>query len=41
VALETLQEAWLAKRLSMGELWRYAMLCRVANEMRPYMQSLA
>jgi predicted transcriptional regulator of viral defense system len=41
VALEALQEAWLAKRLSMDELWRYATLCRVANVVRPYMESLA
>jgi predicted transcriptional regulator of viral defense system len=41
VALEALQEAWLAKRLSMDELWRYATLCRVANVMRPYMESLS
>lgn len=41
VAMEALQEAWLAKRLSMDELWRYATLCRVANVMRPYMESLA
>jgi predicted transcriptional regulator of viral defense system len=41
VAMEALQEAWLAKRLSMDELWRYATLCRVANVMRPYMESLS
>jgi len=41
VALEALQEAWRAKRVSMDELWRYATLCRVANVMRPYMESLA
>ena len=41
VALESLQEAWRAKRASMDELWRYATLCRVANVMRPYMESLA
>jgi predicted transcriptional regulator of viral defense system len=40
VALEALQEAWRAKRVSMDELWRYAALCRVANVMRPYMESL-
>lgn len=40
VALEALQEAWQAKRLRMDELWRYATLCRVANVMRPYMESL-
>jgi predicted transcriptional regulator of viral defense system len=40
VAMEALQEAWRAKRVSMDELWRYATLCRVANVMRPYMESL-
>ena len=41
VALESLQEAWRAKRASMDEFWRYATLCRVANVMRPYMESLS
>ena len=41
VALESLREAWRAKRASMDELWRYATLCRVANVMRPYMESLS
>jgi predicted transcriptional regulator of viral defense system len=41
VALEALQEAWRAKRVSMDELWRYATLYRVANVMRPYMESLS
>lgn len=41
VALEALSEAWLAKRVSMDDLWRHASLCRVANVMRPYMESLA
>lgn len=40
VAMEALQEAWRAKRVSMDELWRYATLCRVANVMRPYMDTL-
>lgn len=40
VALEALQEAWRAKRVSMDDLWRYATLCRVTNVMRPYMESL-
>ena len=40
VALEALQEAWRTRRVSMDELWRYATLCRVANVMRPYMESL-
>ena len=41
VALEALQEAWRAKRVGMDELWRFAALCRVANVMRPYMESLS
>ncbi|MEC5217692.1 putative transcriptional regulator of viral defense system [Actimicrobium sp. GrIS 1.19] len=40
VALEALQEAWRAKRVGMDALWRYANLCRVANVMRPYLESL-
>lgn len=40
VAMEALQEAWRGKRVTMDELWRYAKLCRVANVMRPYMESL-
>ena len=40
VALEALQEAWRAKRVSMDELWHYATLCRMTNVMRPYMESL-
>jgi predicted transcriptional regulator of viral defense system len=41
VALEALNEAWLARRVTMDELWRYAQICRVANVMRPYMEALA
>jgi len=41
VALEALQEAWRTRRVNMDELWRYAALCRVANVMRPYMESLS
>jgi predicted transcriptional regulator of viral defense system len=41
VAMEALQEAWRTKRVSMDELLRHASLCRVANVMRPYMESLA
>jgi predicted transcriptional regulator of viral defense system len=40
VALEALRESWKAKRVTMDELWRYAWLCRVANVMRPYLESL-
>lgn len=41
VALEALYEAWRGKRASMDELWRFAEICRVANVMRPYIESLA
>lgn len=41
VALEALREAWDNKRVSMDDLWRYAALFRVANVMRPYMESLS
>ena len=41
VALEALQEAWRTRRFNMDELWRYATLCRVANVIRPYMESLS
>lgn len=40
VALEALQESWRAKRVSTDELWRYAELCRVANVMHPYLESI-
>lgn len=40
VALEALHEAWTEKRVTMDELWHYATQYRVANVMRPYMESL-
>lgn len=41
VALEALRDAWREKRVSSDDLWRYAKVCRVANVMRPYLDSLA
>lgn len=41
VALEALREAWRARRCTSQELWKYAEICRVANVMRPYLESLA
>lgn len=41
VALEALREAWTSGRAGMDDLWRAAGLCRVANVMRPYLESLA
>lgn len=40
VALEALHEAWTEKRVTMDELWHHATQYRVANVMRPYMESL-
>jgi len=36
-----MREAQAAKRITMDDLWRDAALCRVANVMRPYMESLS
>ncbi len=40
VALEALHEGWRQKRFTMDELSRYAILNRVSNVMRPYLESL-
>ncbi|MDP2180833.1 MAG: type IV toxin-antitoxin system AbiEi family antitoxin domain-containing protein [Methylicorpusculum sp.] len=40
VALEALRDAWHEKRMTSDEIWRYAKVCRVANVMRPYLDSL-
>ena len=40
VALEALREAWQQKLVTMDELWEAATHCRVANVMRPYLESL-
>ena len=40
VALEALRECWRERRATMDELWHYAKLCRMANVMRPYLESL-
>jgi predicted transcriptional regulator of viral defense system len=40
VALEALREAWRARRFSMDELDRYAVICRVHRVMRPYVEAL-
>ena len=41
VALEALREAWAARRMTSDEIWHYAKIDRVANVMRPYLESLA
>jgi predicted transcriptional regulator of viral defense system len=40
VALEALRECRRLKKASMDEIWQAAKVCRVANVMRPYMESL-
>jgi predicted transcriptional regulator of viral defense system len=40
VAKEALRESWHSRRCTMDELWHYAKICRVANVMRPYLESL-
>lgn len=40
IALDALRDAWRQKKVTMDELWETAQLCRVANVMRPYLESL-
>jgi len=40
VALEALREAWRARRFTMDELERYAVICRVQRVMRPYLEAV-
>ena len=37
---QALRDAWQQKKVTMDELWRAAEHCRVANVMRPYLESL-
>lgn len=41
VAIEALRDGWSQGRLSMEMLWQYAIIDRVANVMRPYLESVA
>lgn len=41
VAIEALKEVISERRASIDELWHFAGICRVANVMRPYMESLS
>ena len=40
VAIEALRDCWRQRKATMDELYRMAHVCRVANVMRPYMESL-
>ncbi|AMM26309.1 type IV toxin-antitoxin system AbiEi family antitoxin domain-containing protein [Variovorax sp. PAMC 28711] len=39
VALEALRDGWTQRQLTMDALWHYATVDRVANVMRPYLES--
>jgi predicted transcriptional regulator of viral defense system len=41
LAIQALRECFREKKASMDELWEAAKVCRVANVMRPYMESLS
>lgn len=41
VALEALRDGWSRRMWTMDALWHYATVNRVANVMRPYLESLA
>jgi len=40
VALEALKDARSRHKASVDDIWRFAKICRVANVMRPYLESL-
>ena len=40
VALEALREGWSKRKVTMDDLWRYAGINRVANVMRPYLETI-
>ena len=41
VALEALRDAWAKQKFTMDEIWHFAMVDRVSNVMRPYLESVA
>jgi predicted transcriptional regulator of viral defense system len=41
LAIQALREAFRQRKATMDELWKAAKVCRVANVMRPYMESLS
>jgi predicted transcriptional regulator of viral defense system len=41
LAIQALREAVRQRKTTMDELWKAAKVCRVANVMRPYMESLS
>ena len=40
MAIEALRDCWRSRRATMDELGAAARVCRMANVMRPYLESL-
>jgi hypothetical protein len=40
VALEALKDARASSKASVDDIWHFAKICRVANVMRPYLESV-
>lgn len=40
VRMEALRDGWVQRKLTMDALWHYAAVKRVANVMRPYLESV-
>jgi hypothetical protein len=40
VAIEALRECRRSRKCKIDDLWKYAKICRVANVMRPYLESI-
>ncbi|MEZ5357219.1 MAG: type IV toxin-antitoxin system AbiEi family antitoxin domain-containing protein [Candidatus Zixiibacteriota bacterium] len=40
VALEALRDCHQSRKCTMDDLWKYAKICRVANIMKPYLESI-
>ena len=40
MAMEALRDCWKKRLATMDDLWDAAKICRVANVMRPYLESI-
>ena len=40
VALEALRDGWAQRKFTMDEIWHFGTVDRVANVMRPYLESV-
>ena len=40
VALEALRDGWTQQKFTMDEIWHFATIDRVANVIRPYLESI-